>query len=129
MAIAVPINHHLANRHQITFSDLYDETIIMFENNDTTNIDEFRNAIELNHPRIHIYDVQPHDFNVFNYAANNGWPMLTIDLWDGIHPALVNIPFYSNKQYTVPYGIIYPNNPKKHIIEFISIIEQFLREY
>ena len=128
LAIAVPISHPLASRPQITFSDLYGETIIIFNPDITQDENEFYNEIQQNHHKIHVHRLKPHDFNVFNHAVNNGWMMLSIDLWNGIHPSLVTIPFYANKPYTVSYGIIYNKNPSEYTIEFISIFERFLRQ-
>ncbi len=128
LAISVPINHPLASRQQITFSDLYGETIIIFKPEDKTNRYGFYNTIQQFHHEIHIHYVPPHDFNAFNYAANNGWLMLTVDLWNGIHPSLTTIPFYASEPYTVPYGILYPKNPPSYITDFINMFEQVLRQ-
>lgn len=126
LAVTVPINHPLAGRKHITLTDLYGETILMVERGDTSYIDNLRDEIEENHPQIHIHDVPPYDFNVFNYAENTGRPMISVDLWDGIHPALVTLTCDWGKEYAVPYGILYAKDPTKHVMEFIHIMERVM---
>lgn len=46
--------------------------------------------------------------------------MISVGLWDGIHPLLVNIPLLS--EYTVPYGLIYARNPSAQTEEFAESV-------
>lgn len=110
----------------IRLTDLYGETILMVERGDTSYIDNLREEIEENHPQIHIHDVPPYDFNVFNYAENTGRPMISVDLWDGIHPALVTLTCDWGKEYAVPYGILYAKDPTEHVMEFIHVMERVM---
>lgn len=126
LAVAVPVNHPLASRQRITLADLYGETMIMVERGDTSYIDELRDEIEEIHPQIHIHDVPPYDFNVFNYAESTGRPMISVDLWSDIHPALVTLPCDWGKDYTVPYGVLYAKEPSEHVMEFIHVMEQVM---
>ena len=120
------LNKPLAFGLAIRLTDLYGETILMVERGDTSYIDNLREEIEENHPQIHIHDVPPYDFNVFNYAENTGRPMISVDLWDGIHPALVTLTCDWGKEYAVPYGILYAKDPTEHVMEFIHVMERVM---
>ena len=47
----------------------------------------------------------------------------TIGTWAELHPSLVAIP--CEWDYTVPYGIVYAENPSALVLEFIGIMKKF----
>ena len=49
--------------------------------------------------------------------------MVTIGTWAELHPSLVAIP--CEWDYTVPYGIVYAENPSALVLEFIGIMKKF----
>lgn len=118
--IAVSRNHRLADRQQVSISDLYGETLMMVEKGDSGINDFIRNDIETNHPYIHIEDT-PHfyDMSVFNRCAETGNVLLTIECWKEVHPALVTIPV--DWDYSIPYGLLYSKNAPKDVMHFVSI--------
>lgn len=89
-------------------------------------MDALRNEIEKNHPKIHIQDVPSYDTNVFNQCDISNSVMITIETWAELHPSLVTIPCEWN--YTVPYGIIYSEQPSELVIDFIEIMEKFTKK-
>ena len=129
LAIAVPINHPLARRERLTLTDLYGETLLMVERSDTAYIDRLRDDLEQGHPQIHIHDVPPYDINIFNYAEATGRPMISVDIWSDIHPSLVTLPCDWEKDYSVPYGLLYDKEPPPHIMEFLQIMKNLLEEH
>lgn len=126
LAVAVPVNHPLAGRGRLTPGDLYGETLLMVERGDTVHVDRLRDALERDHPRIHIHDVPPYDINIFNHAAATGHPMISADIWSEIHPSLVTLPCDWGGGYSVPYGILYDRDPPAHVLEFVRIMEHQL---
>lgn len=123
LSVAVPINHPLAGRKNLSIFDLYGETLLMVERGDTSFIDILRDDLEINHPQIHIHDMPPYDISTFNYSSISGCPMISADIWADIHPAIVTLPCDWEKDYSVPYGILYSINPSKRVTEFINIIQ------
>lgn len=61
-----------------------------------------------------------YDVSTFNLCASVNGIMISVGLWDGIHPLLVNIPLLS--EYTVPYGLIYARNPSAQTEEFAESV-------
>ena len=49
--------------------------------------------------------------------------MVTIGTWAELHPSLVTI--LCEWDYTVPYGIVYAENPSALVLEFIGIMKKF----
>lgn len=123
LCCAVSRKNPLASKKSLRFTDLYGEKLLMVERGDTSYIDALRNEIEENHPQIHIQDVPSYDTTVFNQCSILGSAMITISTWAEIHPSLVTIPCEWN--YTVPYGIVYAEQPSEIVLEFIEIMKDF----
>jgi hypothetical protein len=88
----------------------------MVEKGDTPSIDAVRTEIEKNYPEINLINVPAYDVSTFNLCAGINGIMISVSLWDGIHPLLVNVPLHSD--YSVPYGLIYARNPSTQTEEF-----------
>lgn len=95
----------------------------MAEHGDTSFIDALRNEIEEHHPQIHIQDVPSYDTAVFNQCSILGSTMIPISTWAELRPSLVTIPCEWN--YTVPYGIVYAEQPSELVIDFIDAMRKF----
>ena len=76
-----------------------------------------------NHPQIHIQDVASYGTGVFNQCDRTNSVMVTIGTWAELHPSLVTI--LCEWDYTVPYGIVYAENPSALVLEFIGIMKKF----
>lgn len=124
LCCAVSRKNPLASKKKLRFTDLYGENLLMVERGDTSFIDALRDEIETNHPRIHIQDVPSYDTKVFNQCDLSNSVMITIGTWAELHPSLITIPCEWN--YTVPYGIVYAEQPSDLILEFIKIIQNIL---
>ena len=116
ICIAASVNHPLVDRKELTFSDLNGYSLIMVEKGDTPSIDAVRTEIETNYPEINLINVPAYDVSTFNLCAGIHGIMISVSLWDGIHPLLVNVPLHSD--YSVPYGLIYARNPSAQTEEF-----------
>lgn len=120
LACAVPRTNPLAKKKQLQFSDLDKQKVVMIQRGDTEYIDRLRDDIEQNHHDIEIVDVDHYDVDTMNFCEENNLIMITADIWHNIHPALKTTPVDWN--YTVPYGIIYPQHPTHLIKNFIKTI-------
>lgn len=49
--------------------------------------------------------------------------METLDIWKDVHPSLVTIPV--EWEYTMPYGIVYAQNPPRAAQNFIQMIQGY----
>lgn len=110
-------------QEKLRLPDLYGENLLMVERGDTKFIDALRDEIEKNYPQIHIQDVASYGTGVFNQCDRTNSVMVTIGTWAELHPSLVAIP--CEWDYTVPYGIVYAENPSALVLEFIGIMKKF----
>lgn len=119
--IAVPTYHPLAKKQRLKITDLYGESLMMVKRGDSAINDSLRDYLEQNHPKIKIEDTsQFYDITVFNSCAESGKLLLNIECWSDIHPSLKTIPV--DWDFTIPYGLLYPLNPKEDITEFLKAI-------
>lgn len=120
--IAVPREHHLADKSVLDLTDLYGETLMMVKRGDSEVNDLIRAELEKNHPQIHIEDTtQFYDLEVFNQCVQTNKVLLSISCWQEVHPALVTIPV--NWDYSIPYGILYSKYPADDITKFIEAVK------
>lgn len=123
LCCAVSRKNPLSAKNSLSIKDLYGETLLMVERGDTSYIDALRNEIEEHHPQIHIQDVSSYDTKVFNQCESSGCVMITISTWAELHPSLITIP--CEWKYTVPYGIIFPQQTSGVVSEFIEAIRRY----
>ena len=125
--IAVSREHPLASKKCINIEDLYGQTLMMIGRGDSGINDLIRNDLEKNHPQIHIEDTpQFYDISVFNRCAETNNVLLTIECWQDVHPGLVSIPV--NWDYSIPYGLLYSNNPPNDVLKFIESVENMINK-
>lgn len=124
LCLAVSINNPLSSRKSITFDDLKGHKVIMVERGDTDYIDYIRDKIENEYPDIEIINVPAYDIDTFNFCNEINGIMISVDLWDKIHPLLVNVPLEA--EFYAPYGLIYSAEPDQKVKEFIKIFKREL---
>lgn len=123
--IAVPINHHLANKDEISLKDLSGEKITVITRGDSKQNQEIFDSIKDNCKNVEIFDAPLfYDINVFNKCEENGSLLVTLECWKDIHPAFKTIPLSSGE--TIPYGIIYSKNPSDDAIRFLNLIKKVI---
>ncbi len=121
--VAVPIGHRLSSRKKLKITDLYGETLMMVKQGDSPLNDSLRKELEEHHSKIRIEDTDHfYDIQVFNRCEQQGNVLLNLECWKDIHPSLVTIPVDWN--YAIPYGLLYPLNPQKKILDFIDAVEK-----
>lgn len=125
--IAVPRKHHLARKESLCWSDLDGETFMMVKRGDSPVLNQIRDDIIANHPKIRIADVPNfYDTSIFNECEQMNYLMETLDIWTDIHPSLVTLPM--DWEYEMPYGIVYTKKPSKSVAEFIEVIRRTLEQ-
>lgn len=119
--IAVSRGDKLAHKTLLTWDDLEGREMVLVQRGDSAELDCLRDEIELNHPSIKVIDA-PHfyDPSIFNACERDGVIMETLEAWTDIHPNIVTIPV--EWPYQLPYGILYPKNPRPAVSEFIETV-------
>ena len=125
--ITLSKRHRLSNRESLTIEDLFDERVLFLQTGTSVIIDSIRNDLSQHYPRIHIEDYLSHyDLGIFNRCAEEGILTLSVDMWENVHPSLINIPV--DWPYTIPYGVMYPLNASLPLLQFLELVrDAFLR--
>ena len=96
---------------------------MMVKRGDSPVLNQIRDDIIANHPKIRIADVPNfYDTSIFNECEQMNYLMETLDIWTDIHPSLVTLPM--DWEYEMPYGIVYTKKPSKSVAKFIEIIRE-----
>lgn len=104
LCAAMTSEHPLSNLGRITFEDLRGHTVLLLRRGISEAFDLLRNALE-QYPEIELQDIDFYDVNIFVSCEMNNQVLLTPEIWQDIHPALIVHPLES--PFTVPYGLIY----------------------
>lgn len=119
--IALSKNHPLAHKDQLKWSDLEGESLLLLERGYSYILDELRDTIEKDHPKIDLIDHKYlYDLSVFNQCEENGYLIETLDIWSKLHPSLVTLPV--EWDFSVPYGLIYKKNSSNSVRSLIKTI-------
>lgn len=123
---AVAKNHALANYRQLTLNDLNGEYLVMPIENVSEEMDAFRNEIKEKFPTVHIIDSSYYGVDTFTLCEVNPYILITQKVCEDIHTNLVTIPLETG--YTMPYGLMYANNPTTAARKFIDAAGQLKKE-
>ena len=118
---AVARNHRLAGMKKLTMQDLNGEYIVMPIEGVSKEVDDFRNHIRNQYPTVQIVDSKQYDVDTFTLCEVNGYVLITQPVYTDIHNNLVTIPLETN--YTLPYGLMYANEPTVATRTFINTIK------
>ena len=123
LCVAVPRNHRLASKSNLSLSDLHGEHLITVKSGDTVQLDEFRDKLKMTHPQILFEDTHYfYDLETFNTCEATGSLLLTLDAWADIHPSLVTLPV--DWDFSVPYGLLFSKNLSDEAASFLNLIRQ-----
>ena len=119
---AVAKNHRLAGMKKLTMQDLNGEYIVMPIEGVSKEVDDFRNHVRSQYPTIQIVDSKRYDVDTFTLCEVSGYVLITQPVYTDIHNNLVTIPLETN--YTLPYGLIYANEPTAATRKFINSVQR-----
>ena len=120
---AVSVNHRLAEKEMLTFQDLYGENFLMMHRGWSNYVDELRDDIWKNHPQINVIDFDVYSVDIFNQCENSNDILMAVENWKEVHPLLKVIPV--EWKYTIPYGILYSQEPSALVKRFLKGIQKF----
>lgn len=118
---AVPQNHNLADKDIITMNDLNDKCIVMPIEGVSKEMDDFRKFILENYPSVKIIDSTYYGMDTFILCEVNSYILITQPVYKDIHTNLITIPLETKK--SLPYGLIYANEPTDATKKFINIVK------
>lgn len=115
---AVAKNHRLSKRKTLTLKDLNGEYIVMPVKGVSTELDSFREELLSVCADIKIIDSTYYGVDTFMMCEMNPYILITQRVYADIHSNLVTIPLETD--CTLPYGLIYSNNPTPATRKFIE---------
>ena len=118
---AVAKNHRLAGMKKLTMQDLNGEYLVMPVEGVSKEIDAFRKDVTVHYPTVQIVDSKRYDIDTFTLCEVNEYILITQPVYTDIHSNLVTIPLET--YYTLPYGLMYANNPTSATKKFIGAIK------
>ena len=121
---AVAKNHRFANSEGLTMQDLNGEYLVMPIEGVSLELDEFREEVKRNIPTVHIIDSTYYGVDTFTLCEMNPYILITQPVYSDIHTNLVTIPLETH--YTMPYGLIYANDPTPAVNKFINEAKKIL---
>ena len=122
---AVSSRHRLSGMKKLTMQDLHGECLVMPAEGTSREIDTLRKLIHANDPSVRITDSRHYDLNTFTLCELNDYVLITQPVYSDIHSNLITIPLETD--ITMPYGLIYSNNPTPATERFIGAVKK-LRE-
>lgn len=120
LCLAVPIESELAERASLSLDDLHGQTLMLIQRGWNEDIDRLRDEIWERHPQITVRDFPQYTAEAFNVCANEGHVLVSLALWESVHPMLRNVP--ADWDYRVSYGIFHAPEPSEHVAEFLDAI-------
>ncbi len=119
---AVSSGHRLAGIKKLTMQDLNGEYIVMPIEGVSAEIDAFRREVRENYPTIQIVDSSYYGVDTFTMCEVNQYVLITQPVYSDIHTNLITIPLETG--YTLPYGLIYANEPTAAAKKFIAAVKK-----
>lgn len=117
--IAVPRQHPLASRNQLTLQDLHGQKLMMVSPGDSAVNDEIRSFLTGHHPQIELIDAgRYYDMQVFNRAVQENCLLLNLECWKHVHPGLVTLPV--DWSFTIPFGLLYASDSSPAVRQFLK---------
>ena len=124
LCVAVPRNHKLASKKELSLQDLHGERLITVKSGDALQLDEFREKLKMTHSQIVFEDAHYfYDLETFNTCEVTGSLLLTLDAWADIHPSLITLPV--EWDFSVPYGLLFSQNLSDEAASFLNIIKEW----
>lgn len=120
LCCALPKNHHFSGMKKLTIHNLNGESVVMPIKGISKEIDTFREHLLGTYPDIHIVDSTHYGLDTFTLCEVNSYILITQPVYADIHTNLVTIPLEID--ITLPYGLIYANEPTTATKKFIEMV-------
>lgn len=121
---AVPSNHPFASKKRLSMADLSHEHIVMPIEGVSKEMDTFRNYILEHYKDTKIIDSSYYGVDTFTLCEVNSYILITQPVYKDIHTNLITIPLDTN--ITLPYGLMYANEPSEAVKKFLKITKKLI---
>lgn len=118
---AMSIYHPLAQKSRLSVQDLYGENFMLIRRGWNRYLDVLRDDLWRLHPQISIVDFEMFNLSVFNRCQNSSDILMTVDVWDGVHPLLKTVPV--DWDYTIPFGLLLAPQPSPAVGRFLEAVK------
>lgn len=118
---AMSIYHPLAQKSRLSVQDLYGENFMLIRRGWNRYLDVLRDDLWRLHPQINIVDFEMFNLSVFNRCQNSSDILMTVDVWDGVHPLLKTVPV--DWDYTIPFGLLHAPQPSPAVGRFLEAVK------
>lgn len=123
--IALPRSHPLAQREQLSLSDLKGWELMLMRPGRSAVNDRIRRDLQEKHPSVGIIDIAPnYSLDTFNQCMESGIPLLSLECWRDVHPGLCTVPL--TEKYALPYGVVAARDPTENTAAFLALLEKLL---
>lgn len=119
---AVSIHHPLVAKDRLQVKDLYGENLLLMHRDWSHYVDELRDELWKNHPKINIVDFDFYSMDVFNRCENSNDVLLAIPGWANVHPLLKVLPV--EWDYSIPYGLLHSPTPSETVKRFLKAADK-----
>lgn len=122
--LAAPAGHGLASRETVSLADLSGECVLMAGAGRIPQVDMVREELVRRVPDIEIVDSPAcfYDGRALDMVTQLNALLLTLDMWDGLHPSFVTLPV--RWSHAIPYGILYPRGAGESMRDFLVAVEE-----
>ena len=124
---AVPIGHRLFEKEEILPSDLCGEKIAILKSGRNELWDDVIRDIKNDFFGIELFEIDKYSIKTFNRCENENRIIFMTENSGRVYPFCKAIPI--SKNYKIPFGIYYPENPSEKTISFIKIVKSFAPKY
>lgn len=125
--LAVSNQHRLARKRKLNLKELDNETIGLLKEGESNCIDQIRNDIKTNYPKINLKNLAYfYDLEIFNDCEKGNYFIESLPIWKNIHPNIATISV--DWDYKIPYGIVYSKKHSKQMDQFIAELDKVKKQ-
>lgn len=127
LTCVVPASHALARKKTLSTEDLKGETLLFPSRGNADLAQNFLLKMRERCPEIKV-EIPPifYDLDLINSCAVEKRMLVGFDIWDNIHPGLVNLPV--DWDFETEYGLIWRKDARKEVQDFIKAFRKALSE-
>lgn len=124
LCCAVPVDGELAQLERVALDDLRGHSLMMIRRGWNVEIDRLRDSIRAGYPDIDVVDFPQYRAEVFNRCANEELALVTLPIWEDVHPMLKTLP--TDWDLSVSYGVLHAPEPAAHVQELLEALHKIL---
>ena len=122
---AVPFNHRLSGKTEISFDDLCGEKIATLKKGRSLVWDNAISSIKEDYFGFNIFEIEKFNIKTFNRCENENRIMFVTENSKKVYPFFKCIPL--SKTYPIPFGLYYSKNANERTMKLIELIKSFSR--